>query len=97
MISSIVARRYARTLFTIAKEAGKLEEFAEQLGTITGFLEQEPEIQEVLESPVFPPDLKGRIADELLKAVGAGDELTRFIQLLVERRRIQVIRAIQRF
>ena len=97
MISSIVARRYARALFTIAKEAGKLEEFAEQLGTIAGFLEQEPEIQEVLESPVFPPDLKGRIADELLKAVGAGDELTRFIQLLVERRRIQVIRAIQRF
>ena len=97
MISSIVARRYAKALFTIAKEAGKLEEFSEQLSAMASFLDQEPEVQEALESPVFPPDLKGQITAELLKAVSASDELTRFMQLLVERRRIQAIRAIQRF
>ncbi len=96
MISSIVARRYARALFAIGKEAGKLEEFADQLSAIVSYLASEPEVEEALESPVFPPDLKSQIVEEILKAVNASEELTKFMQLLVERRRIQAIKAIQK-
>ena len=95
MISTIVARRYAKALFAIAKEAGKLEAVSGELEAIVGYLEKAPEVEEALVSPVYPADLKGTIIEEILKAIEAGPELRKFLELLVERRRIQVIRAIQ--
>jgi len=97
LISSIVARRYAKALFAIGKEVGKLEEISEQLNAVASFLGSEPEIEEALESPVYPPDLKGQIVREILKAIAAGEELTKFMELLVEKRRIQAIKVIQKF
>ena len=95
MISTIVARRYAKALFAIAKEAGKLEAVSGELEAIVGYLEKAPEVEEALVSLVYPADLKGTIIEEILKAIEAGPELRKFLELLVERRRIQVIRAIQ--
>jgi len=95
LISTIVARRYAKALFAIAKEAGKLEVVSGELEAIVGYLEKAPEVEEALVSLVYPADLKGTIIEEILKAIEAGPELRKFLELLVERRRIQVIRAIQ--
>ncbi len=95
MTSSIVARRYARALFAIGKDAGKLDEFSKSLGDVVSFLEQSPEVEEALISPVYPPDLKGKVMDEILSALGVGEEFKRFMGLLVERRRIQVVKAIK--
>jgi len=95
LISTIVARRYAKALFAIAKEAGKLEAVSGELEAIVGYLEKAPEVEEALVSLVYPADLKGTIIEEILKAIEAGPELRKFLELLVERRRIQVIRAIQ--
>ncbi|NDY42073.1 ATP synthase F1 subunit delta [Dissulfurirhabdus thermomarina] len=89
MISTVVARRYAKALFAIAKEEGTLEEMYRVLGEIHGFLADSPEVEAALSSPVLPMELKHKAVQEIIKAFGVQGTLARFLELLVDRRRIQ--------
>lgn len=89
MTSTIIARRYAKALFAVAKEEGKLEAFNQVLQEIVAFLEQSPDVKAALISPVFPADLKRGVVDETIKTFEVKGVLANFLRLLVERRRIQ--------
>ncbi len=94
MTSTVIARRYAKALFLVAKDEGKLEEFGKTLQAIEGFFEQSPDVEAALVSPVFPPDLKQQVVDELIKAYSVDPTLAKFLTLLVEQHRIQHLRQI---
>jgi F-type H+-transporting ATPase subunit delta len=89
-----IAFKYAKGLFTAAKELGKTKEFGEELKQINEILTSMPEVLSALQNPIYPPDLKMEIIDEVLKAVKVDPEIERFLKLLVERRRIQYIKEI---
>ena len=90
----VIALKYAKGLFIAGKELGKLKEFGEQLAQVKELLLQMPEVLKALESPIYPPDFKLEIVEELLKAVEVDEEIKRFLRLLVEKRRIQFIKEI---
>ena len=94
MISAVVAKRYAKALFAIAKEEGRLEEFAGVLEGLKGFLAENPEVEAGLVSPVLPLDLKQKVVEELVKAFEVEGVMANFLGLLVERGRIQHLRLI---
>ncbi len=94
MTSTVVAKRYAKALFAVAREEGKLEAYAQVLADINAFLSKSPDIEASLESPVFPIDLKHKVVEELVKAYGVDDVMANFLRLLVERGRIQHLRLI---
>jgi F-type H+-transporting ATPase subunit delta len=89
-----IAFKYAKGLFTVGKELGKTKEFGEELRQIKELLISMPEVLSALQNPIYPPDLKMEIIDEILKAVRVDPEIERFLKLLVERRRIQYIEEI---
>jgi len=91
---TVIALKYAKGLFVVAKEVGKIEEFGEQLRQLKELLDQMPEVLSALQNPIYPPDLKMEILEEILKAVEVAPEVERFLKLLVERRRIQFIKDI---
>ncbi len=94
MISTVLARRYAKALFAVGKEEGKLESFAEALNEINSLLQESPDVEAALESPIVPPELKREVVDEIVKAANFEDSLANFLRLLVERGRIQHLRLI---
>ena len=94
MISTVLARRYAKALFAVGKEEGKLDSFAEALATINSLMQESPDVEAALESPIVPPELKQGIVDEIVKAADFEDSLASFLQLLVERGRIQHLKLI---
>ncbi len=94
MRGTVIALKYAKGLFTVAKELGKIKEFGEQLKQIEELLDQMPDVLKALENPIYPPDLKMEIVNEILKAVQVDSEVERFLKLLVERRRIHIIKEI---
>ncbi len=94
MISTIVARRYARALYTVAKEGGKQEAYAKILESVIQLLKESPEIEEALLSPMLPPDVKHKVVEELIKAYEMDETMANFLKLLVERRRIGYLRVI---
>jgi len=87
----VIALKYAKGFFAAAKELGKTKEFGEQLGKIKELLDSMPEVLQALQSPIYPPDLKMEVVEELLKALQVDPEVERFLRLLVEKRRIQLI------
>ena len=94
MRAMAIALKYAKGLFTAAKELNKTKEFGEELNQIKDLLISMPEVLSALQNPIYPPDLKMGIIEEILKVMKVDPEIERFLKLLVERRRIQYIREI---
>ena len=94
MTNTVIAKRYAKALFAVAKEDGKLEAYGEALKDIDAFLEGSPDVEAALVNPVFPADIKRTVLEEIIKASGVEDALAIFLRLLVERGRMQYFRMI---
>lgn len=91
-----IAEVYARSLFEVAKDDGKLDTVREQLGQVADALAASRELQVFFFSPYFSSDEK---VEGLSKAISDADEtVANFLALLVEKHRMPAIfRIRQRF
>jgi len=89
-----IASVYARSLFEVAQEQGKLDEIREQLGQFADALEENRELQVFFFSPYFStPEKK----DGLKKAVtGVEEILNNFLELLIEKHRMPAVFRVRR-
>lgn len=88
MTNVVLAKRYARALFSIGKEIGELADFFGELKALNNFLHENSEINMALSSPIFPLAEKKNIVSKIEKAFGLKPSLAVFLGLLVERGRI---------
>jgi ATP synthase F1 delta subunit len=89
-----IAQVYARSLFEVAEEAGKLDEVREQLGEIADALAGDRDLQIFFFSPYFSTQEK---IEGLDKAVsGAEPILLNFLKLLIEKHRMPALLRIRR-
>jgi F-type H+-transporting ATPase subunit delta len=80
-----VHRTYARAFFDAAKEQGRLEEVAEELGDFAAAVREVPELRAVLRNPELDPETKAGIVAEI---IGDADPLLRnFLRLIAEKGR----------
>ncbi len=84
-----LARVYARSLFQVARERGRLDELREQLGQLTDALDEYRELAVFFFSPYFSSSEKQQSLSTLL--VGADEILVNFLTLLIENHRMPVI------
>jgi F-type H+-transporting ATPase subunit delta len=84
-----LARVYARALFQVAREHGKLDLVREQLGKIADALAGSRELQFFFFSPYFSTEEK---QDALTRVIeGADEAVMNFLELLIEKHRMPVI------
>src|ERR687886_2422038 len=89
-----IAQVYARSLFAVAKEQGKLDEIREQLGQFADALSESHELQVFFFSPYFSTQEK---EEGLQKAVsGADPAFENFLKLLIENHRMPVLFRVRR-
>jgi ATP synthase F1 delta subunit len=89
-----IAQVYARSLFEVADEQGKLDEVREQLGEFAEALDSNRELQVFFFSPYFSTEEK---VDGLGKVVeGAEDIFVNFLALLLEKHRMPLIYRVRR-
>jgi F-type H+-transporting ATPase subunit delta len=89
-----IAAVYARSLFEVAKEQGKLDSVREQIGEFADALEQTRELQVFFFSPYFSTTEK---QDGLDRAVSGADAvIVNFLKLLIENHRMPVIFRVRR-
>jgi ATP synthase F1 delta subunit len=89
-----IAAVYARSLFEVAQEQGKLDEVREQLGEFADAMEADRELQVFFFSPYFSTQEK---QDGLDRAVSGADEtIINFLKLLIENHRMPVIFRVRR-
>ena len=87
MAGSSVARNYAEALFTLGRNAGRLEEYGRLLLATAQALESSPEAQAVLVSPRVPKALKSELVGKAIAKVGAPREFVLYLQAVVKRGR----------
>jgi F-type H+-transporting ATPase subunit delta len=89
-----IADVYARSLFEVAKEQGKLDEIREQLGQFADALDGDRDLQVFFFSPYFSTQEK---KDGLHKALQGADEiLVNFLEVLIENHRMPAIFRVRR-
>ena len=89
-----IARVYARSLFEVAQEAGKLDVVREQLGEFAEALDENRELSVFFFSPYFSTQEK---KDGLASALDGADPIVEnFLELLIEKHRMPAIFRLRR-
>ena len=83
-----LAKRYARALFSLTREA--LASTADEVGRVAAVLE-EPRLRLVLRSPAVDASARVRIARQVSAAVGLSAEVGNLLCLLAERDRLDLV------
>jgi F-type H+-transporting ATPase subunit delta len=96
VISSTLARRYAKALVEIGQEQNALEKYGQDLTNLTQLMEASKDFREVLISPVFTKDDKKRIAGQILKQADTDPMVINFVNLLIDRKRIDQVPGIDK-
>jgi F-type H+-transporting ATPase subunit delta len=90
---SAVARRYAKALFALAKDAATLQPCAAELGR-AATLASDPAVAPLLRNPLLTPEQRGELALGLARESASSDLLTRFMRLLADQQRLAELPAI---
>jgi F-type H+-transporting ATPase subunit delta len=93
--SSNIAKRYARAFFTIAGEEGRYEEYYSELNLFSVILKSNRNLSEFLANPVFDQSDKKTVVGELLAKLSISPMTANFLKLLVDKRRISILPAIE--
>jgi ATP synthase F1 delta subunit len=89
-----IAEVYARSMFEVAREQGKLAEIREQLGQFAQALEDDRDLQVFFFSPYFSTQEKEEGLSRMLD--GADPTFVNFLELLIENHRMPVIFRVRR-
>ncbi|MDR1041733.1 MAG: ATP synthase F1 subunit delta [Deltaproteobacteria bacterium] len=95
-MDSILATRYARALLSIGEEDGKYKEYGEELARFAEAMDAARPESGVLDSPVYPGELRGRILEAVLAKAGLSQTVGNFARLLYARGRIGILSAAAR-
>ena len=88
MARGAAARRYAKALFELAKEAGQASEVLGELTAMGDLLEGNPELHEVLFRPLHPVAQRRAVLDGVTQRLGASTAVQSFFSLLIDQRRL---------
>jgi ATP synthase F1 delta subunit len=89
-----LAQVYARSLFEVARDQGKIDDVRGQLGEVADAIEGDRNLATFFFSPYFSTEEK---KDGLHKAIEGADEIVmNFLELLLEKHRMPVIYRIRR-
>ncbi len=91
MRQTILARRYAKALFSLAKEQGKVEEYSGTLNAIKGLMQQDATIGDGLTNPLYPLEARQKIMAKIAELAKADQILSRFLTLVVEKKRADIL------
>jgi F-type H+-transporting ATPase subunit delta len=94
MISGSIARRYAKALFGLAVDSGRVEAWANSLVSLQQVIDGSPDLQDVLANPVYSRDQRRAIVEKLAAALALDPQPRDLLFLLGDRNRLSYLSAI---
>jgi F-type H+-transporting ATPase subunit delta len=83
-----VSGRYASALFSLAHERRETSDVAAQLATFSSLIEESPDLQRLVRSPVFSSEEQLKALGPLLDKAGISGITANFIRLVAAKRRL---------
>lgn len=94
MIKDIVARRYAKALFSITKNEKEAEAVKKEIESLSNLIEANREIKNLVFNPMYGKEDKEKILTVILQKTGGSDITKNFIRLLLKKDRIKNLREV---
>jgi F-type H+-transporting ATPase subunit delta len=94
MITGSIARRYAKALFGLAVEMGRVEVWAKSLESLREAVEASPDLRDVLSNPVYSKEQRRAIVEKLSTALSLEAEPSHLLFLLGDRNRLGYLAAV---
>jgi F-type H+-transporting ATPase subunit delta len=84
----IIAKRYAKALFNLAKEEAKIEQYGEELAGLVQIFESSPELADAIQSPLYPEAARKAIFASIAASVSLTPIMKSLVNLLIEKNRV---------
>jgi F-type H+-transporting ATPase subunit delta len=94
MIPGSIARRYAKALFSLAVEKGRIEPWSDNLLALGQAIDASSELRDVLQNPAYARDVRSAVVTRLAETMKLDAEPASLVQLLGERNRLGGLSAI---
>jgi F-type H+-transporting ATPase subunit delta len=91
MRNQVLVRRYARGLVGALREESELNAVHRELSAVSRLLRTNLELAAVLKSPFVPKKNKDQIIKDILAATPPGPKTSRFLGLLLEHNRLDIL------
>jgi F-type H+-transporting ATPase subunit delta len=88
MIPGSIARRYAKALFSLAVEKGRIEPWSDSLLALGKAIEDSTELRDVLQNPAYPREIRAAVVARLTEPLQLDAAPAALLQLLGERNRL---------
>jgi F-type H+-transporting ATPase subunit delta len=88
MIMGSIARRYAKALFSLAVEMGRVEPWSDALLVLKEAVEGSPDLRDVLSNPVYSREQRRPVVEKLAAALRLDPEPSSLLFLLGDRNRL---------
>jgi F-type H+-transporting ATPase subunit delta len=95
MAGSGAAQRYARALFQIAQEEGRVAPIRNELESLGRLLRENDELRAVLVQPLHPAPERRAVLAKVAERIGASPVVRSFYAYLIDRRRLVDFEAIE--
>ncbi len=87
----ILARRYAKALFAVGKQDGKLDEYNDALQGLNGVFASDSGLEDALTNPLYPIDVREKVMEGIVASMDVNKVMGNFLNLLVEKKRAGVL------
>jgi len=91
---TIVAKRYAKAIFSLAKSKKKQDKVAEDLQAANNAIAESKDLQAVLLAPIYSRDNQSGVMGAVAKKLKADEISSNFLKVLAENRRLDALDAI---
>jgi F-type H+-transporting ATPase subunit delta len=88
---TILAKRYAKAIFTVGQEQEKFEEYNEVLQGLAELYETNPEIEDALTNPLYPMEVKEKAMEGIVGSMEVDQVMANFLNLLVVKKRAEIL------
>jgi F-type H+-transporting ATPase subunit delta len=93
--ASAAARRYARALFALARDASSVESVRGELDGLAALFDAEPELREALFRPLHPVEQRRAVLEGVSQRLSVSEAVRHFSAFLIDQRRLVDFEAIR--
>lgn len=91
MKQTILARRYAKAIFTVGQDKEKFEEYGEILSGLADLYVAHPEVVDALTNPLYPMDVREKVMSGMIASMAVDEIMGNFLKLLVQKKRADIL------
>lgn len=91
MKNSVLAKRYAKALFAVGKDENAFDDYSKALNEMAQLFNTTPEVSDALTNFLYPVDVREKVMDHLIQALGASQVMANFFKLLVQKKRANIL------